>query len=179
MAKQGSIDVHPDRAKIEGLLLAGVQLKQIAQEVPGANVFALSRYKKKFFHSQPETDGDPREEVRKWLSRADDQYLMAVANADQRAAVQSLVAGLRAVESRFKVEERQEAETAKKAESQGVPPISIAQLDQLVRVHNRMETDETRLIESVGRYLDLWRSRFEFDIAVSAGHAPTARPMYL
>jgi hypothetical protein len=111
------------------LLAAGVAQKDVAQQF-GVSKFAISRHIRHVAKQAQEVeDNDSPTEIAKWLCRADDQYLLAVANADQRAAVQSLVAGLRAIESKAKAAEREFE--ANRDRPDDIPEISIEQFDRL------------------------------------------------
>lgn len=110
MSKACSICSHISVQAIDDLADSGETLISISERFH-VSKFALSRHCK---HRKPEpvvetAEGGSREEIQKWLQRSDDQYLLACANADQRGAIQALIAGLRAVEAQAKSEEREES----------------------------------------------------------------------
>jgi hypothetical protein len=123
--KPCSICTHPSADDIEAALDCGSNQKDIAAQFD-ISKFALSRHVR---HSKPVGKHDSLAEVSRWLTRANDQYLLATANEDARGAVAALVAGLRAVESNIRNEER--AEEAK-LEPVIDRKITIAQIDKLL-----------------------------------------------
>lgn len=151
MAKPCSICNSPDGAAIDELLDAGMTQKAVADQF-GLSKGSISRHAR---HAKQQVEGNDSEtEISKWLSRADDQYLLAVANADQRGAVQSLVAGLRAVEAKVKSDER----AFEKEQEQGgnVPPITVEQYDELTRKAEEAAAargDDCMLIDRVTRFI--------------------------
>jgi predicted transcriptional regulator len=120
----------PHRAAIDDLLDAGTSQKDVAEQF-GVSRFAVSRHVRHSAPAPETSSGDSREEISKWLSRADDQYLVATADGDQRGAINALVGGLRAVEARIRNEER-EAEAPDVAESDEFTERDIAKFDRLL-----------------------------------------------
>jgi hypothetical protein len=135
-----SICASADVDTINAQLLAGVNQKSVAEQFSGTSRFAISRHWRNCLAPAPAPTGtgDSREEVAKWLRRADDQYLLASANSDQRGAVASLVAGLRAAESLTRCEER-EAEAAPDAEGDG--KLSVEVMDRVVAWWDRVQAE--------------------------------------
>jgi hypothetical protein len=109
-----SVCDSPNATAIDDLLNAGVTQKDVAQQF-SLSKFVVSRHVR---HAKQEANGNDvgQTEIAKWLARADDQYLLAVANADQRAAVQALIVGLRGIEAKAKSDERE----AEASQEQGV-----------------------------------------------------------
>ncbi len=147
-----SICAHANVVAIDAQLAAGVNQKDIAQQFQVSR-FAISRHWRNCLavSALASNSGDSREEIAKWLKRADDQYLLANANADQRGAVASLVAGLRATEAKVRSEER-EAETAPDAESDDqFTPHDFAKFDRILtetdeRAHQLVLSESQRLL---------------------------------
>jgi len=161
-----SICSNPNRAAIDDLLDAGTNQKDVAVQF-GVSKFALSRHAR---HT-PEVEaagGDSPAEIEKWLGRADDQYLLAVANADQRGAINALVAGLRAVEAQAKSEEREEEATPVTGTDAPVTgtdaPITIEEIDRIIqttlnetergRNQNRLYSAPDAVLEIAVRIMD-------------------------
>jgi hypothetical protein len=134
---------------INAQLLAGMNQKFVAGQFPGMSRFALSRHWRNCLATPPPAtesgNGDSRAEISKWLQRADDQYQVAQVDADQRGAVASLVAGLRATEALVRSEER----AAKLAPEAEAGAFTLSQLDQLFAAHEARATPESELIDSV------------------------------
>lgn len=124
-----SICAHTELPAIESALASGTFKKDVAAQF-GASVYALSRHVK---HSSPASahTRTSQDELVKWLSRADDQYLLAVADADQRGAVAALVAGLRAVEARLREEERAAESEQQTAGTE--TPVTLEEIDRIVQ----------------------------------------------
>jgi hypothetical protein len=143
---------HVERAAIDAALQSGSQLKDLAVTF-NVSKYALSRHKAKHLEvpavQEVQQDGasDDSREVEKWLGRAEQIFQTSVVDGNVKGMVDSLSAALRALETRAKTRER-EAEAAVE-QSDGIPPISVEQLDDLVAKFNENVTPDRRLIEQV------------------------------
>jgi hypothetical protein len=125
-----TICAHADVAAIDDLLDAGTNQKDVADQFHVSR-FAISRHVRHSTPAPETSNGDSREEISKWLSRADDQYLLATADGDQRGAINALIGALRATEAKIRAEER-EAEAIPDPESDEFTPRDIAKFDRLL-----------------------------------------------
>jgi hypothetical protein len=149
-----SICANPGHATIDAQLQAGVFQKTIAASF-SVSPFALSRHRHNCLKPPAASDtGDSRAEISKWLSRAEDQYLLATANDDQRGAVQSLVAGLRACEALSRSEDT--AAESTKHEVDG--PLDVRQIDrwtqQLIAALGTLPRMDERMLKIAAAMVD-------------------------
>jgi hypothetical protein len=145
MPARCTICSHANVQEMDDLAHGGESLISISERFHVSR-FALSRHCK---HRKPEpvaenTGGDSQEEIQVWLDRANDQYLLAVADADQRGAVTALVAGLRAVETKMRSVQQQE-ETTPEVD----PQLSIEAIDRIMREADAARTPEVALVDDV------------------------------
>jgi hypothetical protein len=141
--RECSICAHASSAAIDDLLVAGANQKDVAVQF-SVSRFAVSRHVR---HSVPAPEGSlntSRDEIGKWLRRADDQYLLATVDSDQRGAISALVGGLRAIEAQIRNDER-EVEAKPVAGDGG--RITLGQLDSILSAVP--ETPETQLIREI------------------------------
>jgi hypothetical protein len=142
---------HAERAAIDVGLQTGSQLKDLAVTF-NVSKYALSRHKAKHLEAsavevqQDGAGGDSRE-VEKWLGRAEQIFQTSVVDGNVKGMVDSLSAALRALETRAKTRER-EAEAAAE-QGEGIPPITVAQLDDLLEKFDETMTPDRRVIEKV------------------------------
>jgi hypothetical protein len=141
----------PERAAIDVGLQTGSQLKDLAVTF-NVSKYALSRHKAKHLEAsavevQQDGAGDDSREVEKWLGRAEQIFQTSVVDGNVKGMVDSLSAALRALETRAKTRER-EAEAAAE-QGEGIPPITVAQLDDLLEKFDETMTPDRRVIEKV------------------------------
>ena len=116
---------------------SGESIKAIS-EMFKVSRYSLSRHLN--HHRNPAVSvGSAGGDISTWLSRANDEYLLARADADSRGAIQALIAGLRACEAKAKQAERQ-AEAAEEEESDD-GRVSIGSLDDVMEMFNRVPDD--------------------------------------
>jgi hypothetical protein len=155
-------------AAIDDLADSGTAtMKEIAQQFH-CSYPALVRHCARHRNPAPATapgsnGGDSQTEIVKWLQRADDQYLLASANADQRGAVTALVAGLRACEAQARNEDREEPAPVSPAGT----ACTIESLDAII--HKVMDEDPTWKCIEVIRQLDLETLQAIAKAALSGG----------
>jgi hypothetical protein len=143
---------HAERAAIDAALQSGEQLKSVATTF-NVSKYALSRHKAKHLEVpavqevQQDGAGDDSREVEKWLGRAEQIFQTSVVDGNVKGMVDSLSAALRALETRAKTREREAEQAAEQGE--GIPPITVAQLDDLVSKFDETMTPDRRLIEQV------------------------------
>lgn len=145
-----SICTHENVTQMESLADSGESIKAIAEQF-NVSRFSLSRHINHHRNSSPAA-GSASTDLEIWLSRANDEYLLARADADSRAAIQALIAGLRAVEAREKQAERDhEAVEEDKSEDSCV---SIGSLDEIVSMLTEVPddpVDRAKLKEALAR----------------------------
>ncbi len=113
--KACSICTHPDRAQIDGLIAAGIKLKDIATQVAGVSAFALSRHRRNCLavQSAVAAEGDNESQLALWVQRANDLYIASGAALDLRGQSAAISAAFRAMEFRFKHQERLQEQAAR------------------------------------------------------------------
>jgi hypothetical protein len=117
--------------QVNGLIEAGVRLKTIAEQVPVFSAFQLSRHKRNCLALKvlADTAAEGSAEIQRWLTRAEQTFLVAQANGDPKSAVAAISTAVRALSSLHKQQEKErEAEPADDPNR-----LTIANLDQLVR----------------------------------------------
>jgi hypothetical protein len=118
MAKGCACCQHPRCGELDAaLLVKSGTLKDLAA-VYGVSAFSLSRHKANHLLASPSPDTPltTEEEIRVWLSRAEELWNLAGANGDLRGLATALQQGLRSLE--FSIKRQQETE---KAEVRSLP----------------------------------------------------------
>lgn len=113
-------------------------LKQIAEQF-SVSVFSLSRHCARHRNPAPAA-GSVGADIETWLSRANDEYLLARADDDSRGAVAALIAGLRATESKMKALERK-AEQQEEAGEEEDFRFPISDLDGVTQLLTQTPVD--------------------------------------
>jgi hypothetical protein len=105
--------VHAERPAIDALLTTGAKLKGVAAQFPEVSIHALTRHRRKCLGLSatgvlaPIDDPESlQSKISLWLQRADDLYVNSGANMDLRGQRDAIAAAFRALEFRFKHEER-------------------------------------------------------------------------
>ena len=109
--KTCTICAHPERPAIDALLSVGTKLKDVAAQFVDTSVHAITRHRRKCLGISATgaraTDGDSlQEKCSLWLQRADSLYVSSGAALDLRGQRDAIAAAFRALEFRFKHEER-------------------------------------------------------------------------
>jgi hypothetical protein len=113
--KPCTICASPDRAAIDGQLLAGVKQKAVAEQFPALSRFALSRHWRRCLAAQPVVTAEVNDnsQLALWVQRASDLYVASGAALDLRGQSAAISAAFRAMEFRFKHQERMEEQVAR------------------------------------------------------------------
>ena len=110
--KPCTICEHPERMAIDALLATGEKLKAVAGQFAGTSIHAITRHRRKCLGisatgTPSSSDGDSlQEKCSLWLQRADSLYVSSGAALDLRGQRDAIAAAFRALEFRFKHEER-------------------------------------------------------------------------
>ena len=107
-----SICTGENVAQINAMLESGLKLKDVALQVPGLSLYALSRHKRNCLEVAPAiTNGsaDPLEQqIGVWLQRSEELWLAGGASLDLRSQGQAISSAFRALEFARKNQERME-----------------------------------------------------------------------
>jgi hypothetical protein len=110
--KPCTICQHTARPAIDALLTTGQKLKAVAAQFPNLSIHSLTRHRKNCLGlfatgEAATTDADSlQEKCKLWLERADSLFVASGAALDLRGQRDAIAAAFRALEFRFKHEER-------------------------------------------------------------------------
>jgi hypothetical protein len=107
-----SICASREKPSIDGQLLAGVRLKDIATSM-GLSAYSLSRHRRNCLTAPLARNNDDSQEIARWLLRAEEIYQASTINGDVRGMVASLTAALRSLEVRAKAKEREREQVSR------------------------------------------------------------------
>jgi hypothetical protein len=115
--KACSICTGENVSQVNALIASGIKLKEIATHIPGLSVYALSRHKRNCRtpgSAAPIAESvDAEAQLKLWVQRADDLYNASGAALDLRGQSAAISAAFRAMEFRFKHQERMEEQVAR------------------------------------------------------------------
>src|ERR1017187_7648606 len=118
--------------QIAALLETGVKLRVIAAEFPQYSTSQLSRHRNRCM-TKPVSDlpaDAGSDEIRVWLGRASEMYLLSASQGDSKGATAAISAATRALVNLHKRQEKEAA--AERASSPDPNKLTIANLDQMV-----------------------------------------------
>jgi hypothetical protein len=107
-----SICTSSERSSIDGQLLAGLRLKDVAASM-GLSAYSLSRHRRNCLTAPFARNNDDSQEIARWLLRAEEIYQASTINGDVRGMVASLTAALRSLEVRAKAKEREREQVSR------------------------------------------------------------------
>jgi hypothetical protein len=118
MKKSCGVCGHAQRAEIDRALMAGDFQKTVAIRF-GLSAFAISRHVR---HSREPEAGSLSAKAELWASRAEQLWTSATFDADTRAQVAALTAGLKSLQAQQKEAERQIKQEPQKTAQKFDPP---------------------------------------------------------
>jgi hypothetical protein len=130
-----TICTDTNRGQIEALIMAGVKLKDIAQQLPGLSKFALSRHRRNCLVSDvvEPTSASLESQVNTWMARCEELYVAGAATLDLRSQASAIQQGFRCLEASRKAQERAQAAQEEKEVANGADAhLTIAALDALI-----------------------------------------------
>ena len=154
MSKASAISNHPEQAAIDQAILANHETLISLAARFNVSVYSLSRRKKALatvpaVENGIETDNDLQCRSDLLWERSNLIWEQSLIDADTKAALGSLQAGLRSLELAHKRAERR-AEAVPEAGDLG---ISIAAIDKILREADAARTPEVALCESISRWI--------------------------
>jgi hypothetical protein len=127
-AKKCSVCEHPEAGAISAALEAGARQLVIAAQF-NVSKFALSRHKNRCLAPAAPDGESARNQLDRWLARADEIFLKASVDGNLAAQVSALSAALRGLQSAQKQEEKRQEQNA----GTGLlPPVTVEELDRMV-----------------------------------------------